>query len=416
MRFCMVTTFYPPRHLGGDAIYVQSLARALVREGHEVDVVCCDDAYVLAGGEPLTAAAPTQDDADGVRVHRIASPVLGRLASLWMHQAGGPGPLRAAMAAVLDRGYDVLHFHNVSLAGGPAVLGLGRADLRLLTLHDYWFVCPTHVLWKNGERACDRPACLGCTLRSHRPPQPWRWGGVRERGLRHLDTVLAPSAWSASEHRRRGFPRAIDVLPLFSRFPVAARRSTPSPRPRFLYAGRLIASKGVRLLVELFARLPQYDLVLVGDGELAAPLASAYVACPNLRFAGTLGADGLASHYAAATATIVPSLAPESFGLVAVESFAFGTPVITLDPGACGDLVRESGAGIACRDADEMEVAIHRLARDAALRDELGSRALATCVDRFGEARHLDDYLALVDARRRRGSPAVADRLAPVVP
>ena len=28
MRFCMVTTFYPPRHVGGDAVPVQSLARA----------------------------------------------------------------------------------------------------------------------------------------------------------------------------------------------------------------------------------------------------------------------------------------------------------------------------------------------------------------------------------------------------
>ena len=228
--------------------------------------------------------------------------------------------------------------------------------------------------------------------------------------------MLAPSAWSASEHRRRGFPGAIDVLPLFSRFPVAARRPAPPTRPRFLYTGRLIASKGVRPLVELFARLPQYDLVIVGGGELAAPLAAEYADRPNLRFAGTLGTEGLASHYAAATATIVPSLAPESFGLVAVESFAFGTPVITLDPGACGDLVRESGAGIACRDAAGLEAAIHRLASDPALRDELGARALATCADRFGEARHLDDYLALVGARRRRGGPAVVDRLARVLP
>lgn len=37
MRFCMVTTFYLPRHVGGDAVHVQSLARALVRAGHDVE-------------------------------------------------------------------------------------------------------------------------------------------------------------------------------------------------------------------------------------------------------------------------------------------------------------------------------------------------------------------------------------------
>ena len=45
LRFCMVTTFYPPRSFGGDAVAVQSLARALVRAGHDVTVICDDDAY-----------------------------------------------------------------------------------------------------------------------------------------------------------------------------------------------------------------------------------------------------------------------------------------------------------------------------------------------------------------------------------
>ena len=112
----------------------------------------------------------------------------------------------------------------------------------------------------------------------------------------------------------------------------------------------------------------------------------------------------------------MPSLAPESFGLVAVESFAFGTPVITLDAGGCGDLVRDSGAGIACGDIGALEAAVHRLARDPAWRDELGARARATCAVRFGEARHLDDYLAIVREHRRRGAAAAAGRPALVLP
>jgi len=39
MRFCMITTFYPPYHFGGDAIL-----------GHEVEVVHCEDSYRLGGG------------------------------------------------------------------------------------------------------------------------------------------------------------------------------------------------------------------------------------------------------------------------------------------------------------------------------------------------------------------------------
>ena len=63
----MVTTFYPPRSFGGDAVAVQSLARALVRAGHHVTVVCDDDAYRALSGN--NAPIPPETD-DGVAVKR----------------------------------------------------------------------------------------------------------------------------------------------------------------------------------------------------------------------------------------------------------------------------------------------------------------------------------------------------------
>jgi hypothetical protein len=56
LRVAMVTTFYPPNNFGGDGQYVRRLAHALVRRGHEVDVIYSADAYRLLGGverEPL---------------------------------------------------------------------------------------------------------------------------------------------------------------------------------------------------------------------------------------------------------------------------------------------------------------------------------------------------------------------------
>jgi hypothetical protein len=57
LRIAMVTTFYPPYNFGGDGQYVRRLAHALVRRGHEVDVIHDADAYRRLGGgaerEPL---------------------------------------------------------------------------------------------------------------------------------------------------------------------------------------------------------------------------------------------------------------------------------------------------------------------------------------------------------------------------
>ena len=50
LRFCSLTTFYPPYNFGGDGIDVQRTARALVDRGHEVTVVHDIDAYQWLAG------------------------------------------------------------------------------------------------------------------------------------------------------------------------------------------------------------------------------------------------------------------------------------------------------------------------------------------------------------------------------
>ncbi len=47
LRFCMVTTFYPPYHFGGDGVFVYRLTQALAERGHSVDVIHSVDAYRL---------------------------------------------------------------------------------------------------------------------------------------------------------------------------------------------------------------------------------------------------------------------------------------------------------------------------------------------------------------------------------
>ena len=71
MRFCMVTTYYPPYHFGGDAIYVRALSRALVSLGHEVEVMHCVDTYRLKKSNSIPRDVA---DAAGVAIQRSVSP------------------------------------------------------------------------------------------------------------------------------------------------------------------------------------------------------------------------------------------------------------------------------------------------------------------------------------------------------
>ena len=86
LRFCMITTFYPPYSFGGDAVFVHRLSNELARRGHAVEVIHCLDAY-RALARPRTTRG--YDDHANVTVHGLESPV-GVLSPLATQQTGLP--------------------------------------------------------------------------------------------------------------------------------------------------------------------------------------------------------------------------------------------------------------------------------------------------------------------------------------
>lgn len=406
MRFCMVTTFYPPYHFGGDAIFVQGLARALVVRGHHVEVVHCEDAYRLQGREQPAV----QIEQDGVEVHRLRSP-FGMLSPLITQQTGRPGVKTTQLRAVLDREFDVVNFHNISLIGGPGILEMSRAPVTLYTLHEHWLLCPTHIFWKNQSQACDRPDCLSCCLRSGVPPQFWRYTNLVQRSLAHVDALLAPSEYTAERHRAAGLRATIHVLPLFSdlesdlELSLTMESNAPA-RPYFLYVGRVTASKGIAVLLQDFLALRDYDLLIVGDGDLRAALQRHYADYPHIQFLGPRSHHELIPLYQKATALMFPSLAPESFGLSVIEAFACGTPAIVHGAGGNREAIDATGGGYVYESQKELYQTVRALADDSQAREALGRRARRGYEQYYTEQRYLSSYLKLIGAIRQHKSIA----------
>ncbi|MEQ9643564.1 MAG: glycosyltransferase family 4 protein [Alphaproteobacteria bacterium] len=395
MRFLMVTTFYPPYHFGGDATYVRALSRALVTAGHEVDVVCCTDAYRIAGGR-VEAPAPVDDD--GVKVHRLASR-LGMLSPLISQQIGRPGLKASTLREVMAQPFDVVNFHNISLIGGPAVLGFSQAPVTLYTLHEHWLLCPTHIFWKNRTRACDSRTCLSCCLLSGKPPQLWRYGTAIGAAMRHVDRLIAPSSFTAEAHRAAGFAPPIEILPGFAAMALTPAQIgfRPPARPTFLYVGRVTRSKGIEAMAARFQTRPDYELVIIGDGDSLEDLRTRHAGDDNITLLGHVPQDELIEAYRAATALVLPSLAPESFGLTTVEAFACGTPAVVHDAGGAGEAVRASGAGYVYDTLDDAFAAMDQLAGDLALRRQMGLAAHAAYQELYSLKVHLARYLRIVD-------------------
>jgi glycosyltransferase involved in cell wall biosynthesis len=150
--------------------------------------------------------------------------------------------------------------------------------------------------------------------------------------------------------------------------------------PVVLHAGRMAAEKNYPLLLQVFAAMrnanPRCRFVLVGDGPLRRELARKE---PNGIFTGFISRDELARHYASADIYIHASLT-ETFGNVLTEAMASGLAVAGFDYAAARQFVQSGQNGIAVAPAspDALVAAGVRLARDAALREQLRVAARAT--------------------------------------
>jgi len=153
--------------------------------------------------------------------------------------------------------------------------------------------------------------------------------------------------------------------------------------PFALYAGRLVAEKGVDVLMDAWRSVSsELTLVVVGDG----PLAEAVRAAPRTRLLGPLPRPELPVAYATAQFALLPSIPTprflEPWGLVCNEAMHQARPVIaTTAVGAvAGGLVRDQQTGLVVPPSDSRALAeaIDRLAADPALRVRLGEAARAS--------------------------------------
>lgn len=402
LRFCMITTFYPPYNFGGDGIFVQQLSHELVRRGHHVEVVHCADTYrLLAGREP----DPANPEESGVIVHRLRS-AFGFLSPVATHQTGRPLFKASRIRQILAQGFDVIHYHNASLVGGPGVLRQGTAVVKLHTLHDYWLLCPTNMLFKYDRAPCTRQRCFACTLAHRRPPQLWRYSTLLRRAAAHVDVFITGSRFARDRHRQMGFEAPMVVLPYFTTCesaPAPGPGWPPGSGPYFLFVGRLERLKGLQTLIPLFRRSTSVRLLVAGTGAYEASLRRMADGVPNILFLGHQSGERLGQLYAGATALIVPSLWYEVFGLVILEAFAQRTPVIVRNIGAMSQISEESGGGFVYDTEADLVALMDRLLAEPGLRTALGQRGYEAVRGRWSAATHIDRYLGLIEETAARG-------------
>jgi glycosyltransferase involved in cell wall biosynthesis len=382
---------------GGVGAHVEASAAALAAAGTRVSI--------------LAARIESSERLDGVTLYR--SPAL--------FKSGAPMDVRFGEA--LSERPAVIHLNQLD---DPDVVAYLRQSAPVtISAHGY-LGCTSGVHYFRPGQECQRahgPGCIpnllarGCahTRDPRSLPASYRQATRALEALRGADLAISYSSAMDRHLATNGVQRR-SVVPYFPTL-AAKAGSGHAERRRVLFAGRIVTPKGVGTLVRA-ARKVDAEFVICGDGwQLPAmrKLARRLGVEERVRFTGWLAADQLAQEFADASVVVVPSLWPEPFGIVGIEAFAAGRPVIASATGGIGDWLEDgvSGLAVAPGDARSLARALGELLADPGRQRRMGAAGRAMVAAKFSSEQHVAAiHQAYREARVRwqsaRGENAIA--------
>ena len=342
MKVCFISSFYPPLLFGGAEIYVRRISERLVRQGIDVTVITSDSKISLK---------PSIEYINGVKIYRIHPlniyPIYNTLCK--------PAILKPfwyiidivnvhsyfVIKKILNKEKpDIVHVHNFK--GFSFAFDAARSlHLPLIfTVHDYFFECLKETLFTHSHEICKDPpavckayACTQKFLKNNKP-----------------DIVTAPSMFVIKKMKKDGFFNKCRTLklPLGIELDGTEKCDRSYDIINVLFVGRLNRFKGLNTLITAFTQLKSQKahLHIVGEGKEEAEFKKFAGADPAITFHGFIKDEELASLYKKSHLLVVPSVWYETFGIVIIEGFKYGLPVIASNIGGFPELIDDGDNGL----------------------------------------------------------------------
>jgi len=397
-----------------------------------VRVLLLHDRYRLAGGEDTVVSAEMallRSRGQAVRLYQVSNCDIDLSVSRARAAARAIYSVRAkrdVSRELADFAPDIVHVHNFFPLLSPSVhFASRRAGAAIVqTLHNFRLLCPNGLLFRHGHpcqdclgrsvpwpsvlHGCYREsrlatAAVGAMLTAHRALGTWS---------RMVDVCIAPSDFVREKFVGAGFaPERVAVKPHF-----LAGDSVPGDgRGGYaLFVGRISEEKGIETLLGAWERLHGLiPLKIVGDGPLLRAMRATARASRDCEWLGQRPGDEVRRLMQGASILVVPSRWYETFGMVIIEAFAAGLPVVAPRHGATAELVDSGRTGLhfTAGDASDLAAAVKWLVSHPGHLAAMRSRARAEFEEKYGDDRNyallMGIYARALEVARSRGARGV---------
>lgn len=277
---------------------------------------------------------------------------------------------RDLRSLIRDQKPQIAHFHNTFPIISPAAYHAAKDEgiPVVKTLHNYRLLCPNGLFFRQGKVCED---CLGTPLflpgiihgcyRGSRPGsgmvatiQSFHW--LLGTWTQTVDVFIAYSRFAMDKFIEGGIPA--EKLAFKTNFLYPAPQPGEGKGGYGVFVGRLSVEKGLGVMLDAWRQLGgKVPLKIVGDGPMAGLVTEAMKEMPEIEWLGRLPLEQVYEVMGNAAFLVFPSEWYETFGRVAIEAFAKGTPVVASKIGAISELIEHEHTGLLFRPSDPADLA-----------------------------------------------------------
>lgn len=362
MHIVYLTHQFFPRHIGGVEVYTLALAKHTLAAGHTVTIITHHESPSLNSAD-FGPQYTSYKDIPVVEIHYNLS-TAPHPAQYEYNNSFTANILRHILPKLKPDLVHVMHAMKLSASA------LNICDMLqipfIVTLCDFWFICPRHTLLKWNLDLCNGPLhrlyCVRCVQDLHGfakyphllrdlPFLTKRNTFIRE-ALLKARRIIALSEFQKKMHVQNGIPvYRMEVIPHGpDQFEHEPEIHMPE-RPYCIgYIGSIVEHKGVHILLEAFTQIPDADIRCeiygaMNDSPYITRIRRLAEHDSRIQFMGTFDLSNMLNVLDKIDVLAVPSLWYENAPLVVKSALQSGIPVLCHDIGSFSEMIIQNKSG-----------------------------------------------------------------------